>query len=130
TCVPVCGPAPPSPAPRSTQPPTGNAMKRFATTLLLGAFLLLGGRADVLAQDTMDQAPSVPVIFTFESLEADTNFFFTYQTADPVGDRPRLEFIELLSGNPYGIDPAQGEGAMLVDWQLWSDQDWGGSMGV
>ncbi|MGD8415389.1 MAG: T9SS type A sorting domain-containing protein, partial [Candidatus Latescibacterota bacterium] len=67
-------------------------------------------------------APNVPHIFMFESLEADTMFWGSYGTT-PEDDTDRDYFY----WSNFEGEPAQGEGSLLLDWSLFSDEDWGGS---
>ena len=108
-------------------------MRRLVTTFMAAAVVWLYAGPDATAQvpvffdgpSAHQGAPNVPHIFMFESLEDDTLFFGSYGfTPGDDADRDYAYWAEYaeLGGTPY-----QGEGALWLDWQLYTDQDWGGS---
>ncbi|HUF09000.1 MAG TPA: sugar-binding protein [Rhodothermales bacterium] len=108
-------------------------MKQTTTALIAAAVLVLFSTGELSAQgvavandgpSTYGGAPNVPHIFMFESLEADTLFWGSYgfqldEEADPTRD---YAFWDNWAGVPQ-----EGEGSLILDWGLHSDQDWGGS---
>jgi hypothetical protein len=92
------------------------------------SLLLLSSAVDTLAQSAMERAPQVPHLYLFPSAEDDTTFFNANYETSP--NKARHFFLfDRLPGD-YGVQPQQGTGAMVINWQMFADQSWGGSMGV
>ncbi len=88
--------------------------RQLATLLLL---LLLTGSAR--AQEW--------TIFGHETVEADTNFWFTgFNTGATIRtpDMPDSPYMDILLWNQ---DAQKGNAAMMVDWGLYASEAWGGS---
>ncbi len=106
-------------------------MRRLATMLMAAAVVWLYAGPDAVGQavpvfssgeSAYQGAPNVPHIFMFESLEDDTLFLGSYGfTPEDDTDRDYSYWSE-WPGEAY-----QGDGALMLDWQLFTDQDWGGS---
>jgi hypothetical protein len=89
-------------------------------------------------------APNYPLIDGWENIQSDTTLWGQYGFWDPNGDctnqpppcwdfyengRDYLEIYDYVDAGyatTYG-PPPQGESAVVLDWGLFTDQDWGGS---
>ena len=105
-------------------------MKRLFTALFLITVLSLCGSTDAWAQflvfnggtSAYNGAPNVPHIFMFESMEADTLFFGSYGMS-PEDDTDRNYGYWI----PWAGATQEGTGALMLDWGLFTEADWGGS---
>lgn len=105
-------------------------MRRLATILMAAAVLWLYAVPVAVGQvpvffdgpSAHQGAPNVPHIFMFETLEDDTLFMGSYGfTPEDDLDRDYAYWQE------WPGEPHQGTGALMLDWQLFTDEDWGGS---
>lgn len=102
-------------------------MKHLAT--ILAFVLLLVGTNEAWAQDQEYPYPTTPLLFGFESVEAQDAFFNNNYGGDPLEGRdyPRFGFDVLSS---IGEAPTQGSDAIVVDYATYAPNDWGGSQGL
>ena len=103
---------------------------------VISAFLLLGtGSAQAQTiffgdgTSNYGGAPNYPVIYDFDGdLTADTTFWGHYgMTPDNDTDRA---FGEVAKCSVIGCAPQSGADALWLDWGLFTDQSWGGSMAI
>ena len=108
-------------------------MRRLVTVLATMAVLLWCGADDVGAQvlvfhgnpSTHGGAPNVPIIHSFDSIESDTLFWGSYGfTPENEEDRDNALWFDWAE---QGGQPHEGESALMLDWTLFTDADWGGS---
>ena len=105
-------------------------MRRLATILMATAVLWLYAMPDAAAQvpvffdgpSAHMGAPNVPHIWMFESLEDDTLFWGSYGFTPETDEDRDYAYWSSWAGAPY-----QGTGSLMIDWQLFTDEDWGGS---
>ncbi len=104
-------------------------MKNLVTTLsALALAVLLVSPQNAAAQWSLDNAPYLPLIFSFESLEEDTLFINNTYVTSPDTENEFFEFAALDPG--LGIDASHGDDALVVNWSIKADQSYGASMGM